>query len=199
MSCQGSSRGKSVSLNLVKLERGWPLSIACLLSQVSFRRSPFLTTSLGSLPCLRRLKTPAAGLLLQDFAYSYRVWITLQAPLRPAPAPTNRREHSPTIFTHLSKYAVGCYLRYCGFPRRTLVGRSMNSGSPLLRSAGDLGLIYDLRSSAKKVADPPGKAGEKGGQSRSAREQGHRPPGNSGTIVAVQDGPFGRIGRRKRD
>src|SRR5215204_7389976 len=36
MSCQGSSRGKSVSLNLVKLERGGPLSIACLLSQVSF-------------------------------------------------------------------------------------------------------------------------------------------------------------------
>src|SRR5215213_11044219 len=77
MSCQGSSRGKAVSLNLVKLERCGPLSIACLLSQVSFRRSPFLTTSLGSLPCLRRLKTPAARLLLQDFAYSYRVWITL--------------------------------------------------------------------------------------------------------------------------
>src|SRR5215204_7365180 len=77
MSCQGSSRGNSVSLNLVKLERCGPLSIACLLSQVSFRRSPFLTTSLGSLPCLRRRKTPAARLLLQDFAYSYRVWITL--------------------------------------------------------------------------------------------------------------------------
>src|SRR5919107_3943303 len=36
MSCQGSSRGNSVSLNLVKLEGCWPLSIACLLSQVSF-------------------------------------------------------------------------------------------------------------------------------------------------------------------
>ena len=25
-------------------------------------------------------------------------------------------------FTQLSKYAVGCYLRYCGFPRRVLLG-----------------------------------------------------------------------------
>src|SRR5215204_4148930 len=118
-----------------------------------------------------------------------------QAPLRPTPRP----QKTTPIFTRVRGYAVGCYIRYRWFPRRTLVGRSVNSGSPLLRSAGDLGLIYDLRSSSKKVADPPGKAGEKGGQSRSAREQGHRPPGNSGTILAVQDGPFGRIGRRKSD
>src|SRR5215212_9540246 len=26
------------------------------------------------------------------------------------------------IFTQLSKYEVGCYLRYCGFPRRALLG-----------------------------------------------------------------------------
>src|SRR5215217_1406311 len=30
------------------------------------------------------------------------------------------------IFIHLSKYTVGCYLRYCGFPRRTLLGSSVN-------------------------------------------------------------------------
>jgi hypothetical protein len=30
------------------------------------------------------------------------------------------------IFTLLSKYAVGCYLRHCGFPRRTLLDDSLN-------------------------------------------------------------------------
>src|SRR5215218_4085118 len=42
-----------------------------------------------------------------------------QAPLRPAPAPSN----NPDI--HLGEaYAVGCYLRHDGFPRRTLIGDS---------------------------------------------------------------------------
>ena len=81
MSCQGSSRGKSVSLNLVKLERCWPLSIACLLLQVS---SPNHLSV--AFPALGDTKPHQARLLMQGFAYSYRVWITLikrpYAPLR---------------------------------------------------------------------------------------------------------------------
>jgi len=30
------------------------------------------------------------------------------------------------VFIHLSKYAMGCYLRYCGFPRRTFLGILVN-------------------------------------------------------------------------
>src|SRR5215211_1197727 len=40
------------------------------------------------------------------------------------------------IFTHLSKYAVGCYLRYGGFPRRTLLGSSVNKDCPPLALLG---------------------------------------------------------------
>src|SRR5215207_9229998 len=43
-----------------------------------------------------------------------------QALLRSAQAPSE----TVLIFTQLSKYAVGCYLRYGGFPRRTLLGSS---------------------------------------------------------------------------
>jgi len=50
-------------------------------------------------------------------AYSYRVWITLikllYAPLL--------YHLAARIFTYLSKFADGCYKRYCGFPRRTLL------------------------------------------------------------------------------
>jgi hypothetical protein len=59
--------------------------------------------------------------LLQDCAYSCRLWITLikllYSPLR--------GDYLTLIFTHLSKYAVGCYFRYGGFPRRTLLGSSL--------------------------------------------------------------------------
>ena len=72
-------------------------------------------------------KVPDAGnppsytptLLLQDFAYSYRVWITMNKLLY---APLRYLKNNPTIFTYLSKYALGCYLRYRWFPRRTLLG-----------------------------------------------------------------------------
>src|SRR5215217_8427626 len=32
-----------------------------------------------------------------------------------------REAYLDRIFIYLSKYAVGCYLCYCGFPRRTLL------------------------------------------------------------------------------
>jgi len=55
-----------------------------------------------------------ALLLLQNSACSYRVWITviklLQAQLR-------HPKINPDIHQGES-YAVGCYLRYCGVPRR---------------------------------------------------------------------------------
>src|SRR5215204_16188 len=73
MSCQGSSRGRSVSLNLVKLERGWPLSIASLLSLVSFPNNHLSV----AFPAVDDTKHPQPKLLLQDSAYSCRVWITL--------------------------------------------------------------------------------------------------------------------------
>ena len=48
-----------------------------------------------------------------------------QALLRPAPTLT-------PIFTYRSKYAVGCYLRYRWFPRRTLLGSLVNRGTPCI-------------------------------------------------------------------
>jgi hypothetical protein len=60
-------------------------------------------------------------MLLHDFAYSYRVWITL---IKLTPHSCTLAEAQ--ICTYLSKYAVGCYLRYRWFPRRTLLGSPVN-------------------------------------------------------------------------
>src|SRR5215216_5554334 len=66
--------------------------------------------------------TPA--LLLQDSAYSCRVWIILNKPLY---APLQHLQTNPDI--HLGEaYAVGCYLRHDGYPRRTLIGDSRLHG-----------------------------------------------------------------------
>src|SRR5919107_3437341 len=46
-----------------------------------------------------------------------------QAPLRPGTTVQAQ------IFTYLSKYAVGCYLRHCGFPRRALSESWVNRSS----------------------------------------------------------------------
>ena len=66
-----------------------------------------------------------ALLLLQDFAYSYRVWITLikllYAPLQGT--------YLDRIFTRVKAYAGCCYLRYCWFPRITLSGHLVNIAS----------------------------------------------------------------------
>src|SRR5829696_2392194 len=40
--------------------------------------------------------------------------------------PCSSTSKSTLIFTYLSKYAVGCYFRYCRFPRTILVGDSVN-------------------------------------------------------------------------
>ena len=50
--------------------------------------------------------------LLQDCAYSCRVWITL---IKLLYAPLQHPKINPEIFTYLSKYALGCYLRYWQF------------------------------------------------------------------------------------
>src|SRR5215218_5556919 len=57
-----------------------------------------------------------------------------QAPLRSAQAPSE----TVLIFTHLSKYAVGCYLRYGGFPRRTLLGSSVIKPASLRPGTGSV-------------------------------------------------------------
>src|SRR5215203_2718502 len=73
---------------------------------------------------------PETGLLLQDIAYTYRVWVTL---IKRLYAPLRYPKKHPPIFTPLRVYAIGCYLRYCGFPRRSLLGSSVNRGDPLTR------------------------------------------------------------------
>jgi hypothetical protein len=64
-------------------------------------------------------------MLLQDFAYPYRMWITLHkllyAPLRGI---SHRR-----IFILAEYYTYHCYSYYSGFPRRTLLGFSVNRGA----------------------------------------------------------------------
>ena len=71
----------------------------------------------------------AHTLLLQNSAYSYRVWMTL---IKLLYAPLRGPKTTP-IFTKLSKYAVGCYPWYCQSPRRTLLGFSVNKRAATIR------------------------------------------------------------------
>src|SRR5215212_7329532 len=80
-------------------------------------RSPQRT---GAIRCPGSFYAPA--LPLQDLAYSYRVWITL---IKLLYARLRYLEIHPEIHP-LSKYAVGCYMRHSGFPRRTLLRLSKN-------------------------------------------------------------------------
>ena len=62
--------------------------------------------------------------LVQDSAYSSRMWITL---IKLLSAPLQYPKSNPDIH-QVKSYAVGCYLRYGGFPRLTLLGFLVNRG-----------------------------------------------------------------------
>src|SRR5215217_5868242 len=95
---------------------------------------------------------PETGLLLQDIAYTYRVWVTL---IKRLYAPLQYPKKHPPIFTPLRVYAIGCYLRYCGFPRRSLLGSPVNklaylrSGTVYLCGRMDRGFREELLSAVR--------------------------------------------------
>ena len=55
------------------------------------------------------------------------MWITL---IKLLYAPLGYLDIDP-IFTRVRGYALGCYIAYCGFPRRTLPGSSLNKHTTL--------------------------------------------------------------------
>ena len=121
---------------------------------------------------------------VQDSAYSCRVWITLIK----LSYTLYGGAYLTLIFTRLRGYASGCYLRYCGLPRRTLLGSPVNKPG---HHAGQMPKGVAARNDAVRAKDaacgmssripPPGDCGGVEPPLRPSAAETERGKGSLGT------------------